>query len=137
MASIYREIDIALDPGRVWDAIRDVGAVHTRLAPGFVADVRMDGDVRIVTFADGRIIPERIIAIDDTNRRMAYAAVGVPERKHHNASFQVFANGHGASRLVWITDVLPDTLADKFAAAMETGLAAAKRRLEQDPSGMR
>ena len=137
MASIYREIDIALDPGRVWDAIRDVGAVHTRLAPGFVADVRMDGDVRIVTFADGRVIPERIIAIDDTNRRMAYAAVGVPERKHHNASFQVFANGHGASRLVWITDVLPDTLADKFAAAMETGLAAAKRRLEQDPSGMR
>ena len=137
MASIYREIDIALDPGRVWDAIRDVGAVHTRLAPGFVADVRMDGDVRIVTFDDGRVIPERIIAIDDTNRRMAYAAVGVPERKHHNASFQVFANGHGASRLVWITDVLPDTLADKFAAAMETGLAAAKRRLEQEASGMR
>lgn len=130
MASIYREIDISLAPESVWDAIRDVGAVHTRLAPGFVADVRMEGDVRIVTFVNGRVIPERIVGIDDANRRMAYAAVGVPERKHHNASFQVFANGADASRLVWITDVLPDTLADALAANMEKGLAAAKHTLE-------
>ena len=37
MVSIYREIDISVDPEHVWDAIRDVGAVHTRLAPDFVA----------------------------------------------------------------------------------------------------
>jgi hypothetical protein len=132
MASIYREIVIEAEPARVWDAIRDVGAVHTRLAPGFVVDVRMDGDVRVVTFADGRVVPERIVGIDDTNHRMAYAAVGVPERKHHNASFQVFSNGVGASRLVWITDVLPDTLAGVFAGNMEKGLAIVKRRLEQE-----
>jgi len=137
MASIYREIDISVDPEHVWDAIRDVGAVHTQLAPGFVDDVQMEGDVRVVTFADGRVVPERIIGIDDANRRMAYASVGVPERKHHNASFQVYANGRGASRLVWITDVLPDTLADGFAARMEKGLAVAKRQLEQETSGTR
>ncbi|HUB49919.1 MAG TPA: SRPBCC family protein [Acetobacteraceae bacterium] len=137
MASIYREIDISLAPESVWDAIRDVGAVHTRLAPGFVADVRMEGDVRIVTFVTGRVVPERIVGIDDANRRMAYAAVGVPERKHHNASFQVFANGEDASRLVWITDVLPDTLADTFAANMETGLAVVKRTLEQEKHSLR
>jgi len=61
------------------------------LAPDFVVDVRMEGDVRVVTFADGRVVPERIVGIDNTKRRMAYAAVGVPERKHHNASFQVFS----------------------------------------------
>ncbi|HEY1933701.1 MAG TPA: hypothetical protein VGG99_16940 [Acetobacteraceae bacterium] len=92
----------------------------------------MEGDVRVVTFADGRVVPERIVGIDDTRRRMAYAAVGVPERKHHNASFQVFSNGVGASRLVWITDVLPDTLADVFAGNMEKRLAIVKRQLEQE-----
>ncbi len=38
MASIRREISIAADPAEVWDAIRDVGAVHRRVAPGFVTD---------------------------------------------------------------------------------------------------
>jgi Polyketide cyclase / dehydrase and lipid transport len=133
MASIYREIEIDAEPARVWDAIRDVGAVHTRLAPGFVVDVRMEGDVRIVTFADGRVVPERIVGIDNTIRRLAYASVGVPERKHHNASFQMFTSGgQSASRLVWITDVLPDTLADIFADNMERGLAVVKRQLEQE-----
>jgi hypothetical protein len=132
MASIYREIEIEAEPARVWDAIRDVGAVHRRLAPGFVVDVRMEGDVRIVTFADGRVVPERIVGIDNTMRRLAYAAVGVPERKHHNASFQVFAGGRSASRLVWITDVLPDRLAPTFADNMEKGLAVVKRALEQE-----
>ena len=135
MASIYREIDISVDPDRVWDAIRDVGSVHTRLAPGVVADVRMEGDVRVVTFASGRVVPERIVGIDEVNRRMAYAAVGVAERKHHNAAFQVFDNGQGTSRLVWITDVLPDTLAGALAENMEKGLAVAKRQLEQEKAG--
>jgi hypothetical protein len=132
MASIYREIVIEAEPGRVLDAIRAVGAVHTRLAPGFVVDVRMEADVRVVTFADGRVVPERIVGIDDIKRRMAYAAVGVPERKHHNASFQVFSYGAGASRLVRITDVLTDTLADVFAENMEKGLAVVKRQLEHE-----
>lgn len=132
MASIYREIVIEAEPARVRDAIRDVGAVHTRLAPSFIVDVRMEGDVRVVTFADGRVVPERIIGIDDTKRRMAYAAVGLPERKHRNASFQVFSKGVGASRLVWITDVLPDTLAEAVAENMEKGLAIAKRQLDQE-----
>jgi Polyketide cyclase / dehydrase and lipid transport len=132
MASIYREIAINAEPARVWDAIRDVGAVHMRLAPGFVVDARMEGDVRTVTFADGRVVPERIVGVDDGVRRMAYAAVAVPERKHHNASFQVFANGPNGSRLVWITDVLPDSLATMFADNMEKGLAVAKRRLERE-----
>ena len=40
--------------------------------------------------------------------------------------------GVGASRLVWLTDVLPDTLADVFAANMEKGLAVVKRQLKQE-----
>ena len=44
MASIRREISIAATAERVWDALRDVGALHTRLVPGFVTDCRLDGD---------------------------------------------------------------------------------------------
>jgi hypothetical protein len=134
MGSVYREIEIDASPELVWDVIRDVGAVHTRLAPGFVTDVRMEGDVRFVTFITGRVVPERIVGIDQAVRRMAYTAVDVPERKHHNASFQVFANGPDSCRLVWITDILPDTLATVFAENMEKGLAVAKRQLEREQS---
>ncbi len=131
MSSIYQEVVIAVPAERVWSVIRDVGAVHTRMAPGFVADVRMEGDVRVVTFINGRVVPERIIGIDDTNRRLAYASVGVAEREHHNASFQVFDERPDVSRLVWITDVLPDTLRDTFIQNMEKGLAVVKEHLER------
>jgi Polyketide cyclase / dehydrase and lipid transport len=131
MASIHREVVIAVSAEHVWSAIRDVGAVHTRMAPGFVTNVRMEGDVRIVTFINGRVVPERIVGIDDANRRLAYASVGVPERHHHNASFQVFDERPDASRLVWITDVLPDTLRDTFIQNMEKGLAVVKKHLER------
>jgi hypothetical protein len=131
MASIYREVLIAVSAERVWSVVRDVGAVHTRMAPGFVADVRMEGDVRIVTFINGRVVPERIIGIDDANRRLAYASVGVPERQHHNASFQVFDERPDVTRLVWITDVLPGTLRDTFIQNMEKGLAVVKEHLER------
>jgi len=36
MASIRKEISTKAPPAEVWAAIRDVGALHTRLVPGFV-----------------------------------------------------------------------------------------------------
>src|SRR3954464_12356048 len=50
MASIHKDIPLDAAPDRVWDAVRDFGAVHTRLAPGFVTNSKLDGDARIVTF---------------------------------------------------------------------------------------
>ena len=38
MTTIRREIPIAASPEAVWSVIQDIGAVHTRLAPGFVVD---------------------------------------------------------------------------------------------------
>jgi hypothetical protein len=76
MASIHREIEIGAQPQAVWDAVRDVGAVHRRLAPGFVTDVKMDGDARIVTFGNGMVARELIVDVDDTARRLVWAVVG-------------------------------------------------------------
>lgn len=131
MATIHREILIDAPAEAVWDAVRDVGAAHRRLVPGVLTDTRLDGDARVVTFANGLVARELIVTIDDERRRLAYASVGGRAR-HHHASMQVLAAGGGA-RLVWITDVLPDELAEPIGALVEAGAAAMKRTLEAAP----
>jgi uncharacterized protein YndB with AHSA1/START domain len=61
---IRKEILIDLPPARVWEALRDVGALHKRLVPGFVTDTRMEGRTRVVTFGNGTIAREDIVSID-------------------------------------------------------------------------
>ena len=130
MASIYKEILIDAHPKDVWAAIRDVGAVHQRLVPGIVVDARFDGEARVVTFANGMVVRELIVTIDDEVRRFAYASVG-GQAIHHNASIQVFAEGEDRTRLVWITDVLPNKLAAPIGALVEQGAAVMKQTLER------
>jgi predicted DCC family thiol-disulfide oxidoreductase YuxK len=107
-----------------------------RLAPGFVAETQLTGDERIVTFADGFSVAERLVDIDDTRLRLAYAAHG-GRSTHHNATIQVIDLPPGTCRLVWITDFLPDELRDHIAAMMDRGLNIMKRTLEDmaDPEG--
>ena len=128
VASIRREISIDVAPEAVWAAMRDVGALHTRLVAGFVTDCRLDGDARVVTFANGVVARELIVDVDDDQRRIAWAAVG-GRLTHHNASAQVFSHATG-SRVVWIADLLPNELAPGIASMIEHGLAAMKMTLE-------
>jgi hypothetical protein len=130
MASIHREIRIDEKPENVWDALRDVGAIHRRLAPGFVTDVRLEPGARVVTFGNGMVARESIVAVDDDARRLVWSVVGGP-MTHHNASAQVFREGPAASRFVWIADLLPDELAPHIAALIDEGLAVIKRTLEE------
>lgn len=130
MASIHKEIVVEASAEAVWSAVRDVGAIHTRLARQFVVDTRLDGDSRVVTFAGGTVVRERIVDVDDRARRLAYSVVeGRPT--HHNASIQVFPDGSGRSRIVWIADLLPDDIAGIIGGMMEQGCAAMKNTLEQ------
>ena len=129
MASIHREVLIQADPETVWDALSDVGALHRRLAPGFVTDVRLEEGARVVTFGNGLVARELIVDIDDKARRLVWSVVG-GRMTHHNASAQVLPDGEGGSRFVWIADLLPHELAPGIAELMEQGLAAIKRTLE-------
>ena len=131
MASIRKEMPIDTPADHVWAAIRDVGAVHTRLAREFVVDTRLEGDSRVVTFANGEVVRELIVDIDDRGQRLAYAVVEW-RTSHHNASFQVIPDGDRRCRLVWITDLLPDTLAEVVNGFKEQGCSAIKRTLEGD-----
>jgi hypothetical protein len=129
MASIRKEMLVEARAESIWEALRDVGAVHTRLAPGFVLDCRLDGDARIVTFANGLVARELIVDIDDAARRLVWAVVG-GRPTHHNGSLQVFAEEGGRSRVVWIADLLPNDLAGPIGGMMEQGMRAMKQTLE-------
>ena len=130
MASIRREIVLEARPDDVWDAVRDIGTLHERLVPGFVVDTRLEEGARIVTFGNGMVVREVIVDIDDAARRLVWSARG-GRLTHHNASAQVFPNGEGRTRFVWIADLLPHELAGDVRAMIEQGLAAMKKTLER------
>ncbi|MDV5146782.1 SRPBCC family protein [Streptomyces sp. SBC-4] len=134
MAHIHKEFLIDNSPENVWEALREVGAVHQRLVPGFVTDTRMEADTRIVTFANGVVVHELIVDIDEAARRVAYAVVGGSmEPKHHHASMQVLAATEGHSRFVWTIDVTPDELAVPISEMAEQGARIIRETLKAAP----
>jgi hypothetical protein len=129
MATIRREVHIQAAPDKVWDALRDVGALHTRLCPDFVVDTRMEGDTRLVTFANGRQAKELIVSVDEDLRRVCWAIVDEPF-VHYNGTAQVTPAGDGTCRFTWISDLLPHELAPTVTSMIEAGIAAVKRAQE-------
>lgn len=126
MASIHKDIALDASAQEVWDAVRDFGALHRRLVPGFVLDTRLDGDSRIVTFANGVVARELLVDCDDRRQRLVYAVIS--ERvKQHSASVQIVANGDGACRLLWTVDVLPHEIAPYMDAQMDQGALAMQK----------
>jgi carbon monoxide dehydrogenase subunit G len=130
MACIRKEILIDAPPEHVWAALRDVGAVHERVAPGFVVATRLEEGARVVTFGNGMVARELIVDIDDEARRLVWAVVGT-QLTHHNASVQIFADGEGRSRLVWVADLLPNELAGDIRAMIEQAATVMKPTLER------
>jgi hypothetical protein len=128
MASIHKDIPIDAHPDDVWAAVRDFGAVHQRLAPGFVIDARLEGDARIVTFHNGTVARELLVDCDDARRRLVYAVIS--ERvKHYSASVQVAADGEVRTRMIWIVDVLPNEITPYIAGQMDLAVLAMQKAL--------
>lgn len=138
MASIHKEFIVDATPEQVWAVLADFGAVHERLAPGFVTDTRLDADTRTVTFADGTIVAERLVDLDPPSRRVAYSVVGGHlHPAHHHASMQALPAENGRTLFVWHTDVLPEALAAQMAEAVEQGSTVIHRALETAASADR
>jgi carbon monoxide dehydrogenase subunit G len=129
MATLRKEIPVAAGASPVWQALRDFGQVHTKVAPGFLTDLKMDNGDRIVTFFNGLVARERLVTADDATCRLVYAVIE-GRASHYNAAVQVFPEGDG-SRVVWTIDLLPDELAPAIdgmmgqAAGVMKDLAAA------------
>ena len=129
MASVSAEITTKASPETVWDAIRDIGALHTRLVPGFVVHTELEQGARVVTFGNGMQIREPIIDLDETKRRLVWSAEGAG-MTHYNASVQVFAADEG-SRVVWIADFLPNTMRDQVRSLMSEGISVMKATMDR------
>ena len=127
MATIRKEFLVDVPVEQAWDVVRDIGAVHTRFARGFVTDTKMDGDARVVTFANGMTAREVIVDLNEETRRLSYAIVG-GVLTHHNASFHVFPEG-AHTRFVWNADLLPNNMKATIDGMMEAGCDAIKRSL--------
>lgn len=130
MATVRKVIVTALPIDEVWDAVRDVGALHTRLVPGFVSGTQLDGEERIVTFGNGMVVREPIVTIDDELRQLVWSAHG-GVTTHYSASVDVMRTDDGATRLVWTADFLPEAARPTIEGAMTIGSAVMKRTLDR------
>jgi len=129
MTCIRKVIHIDASPALVWDALRDVGALHKRLVPGFVKDTHMEGNTRVVTFGNGMVAREEIVGIDDETRRVAWAIVG-GQFRHYNGAARVTDDEAGGSWFVWTADLLPDELAEQVESMMAAGILVIKKTLD-------
>ena len=133
MASITKQIETVAPVRAVWSASRDIGALHTRLVPGFVVDTVLDGNARTVTFANGMVIREPIITVDEEHHRLVWSAEG-PQFEHYNSSAQAIEQADDTTVIVWVADFKPDELADVIDEMMSAGAAAMRAALDQHAS---
>lgn len=136
MASIRKEIviDVGVEPA--WAALRCVAAPQTLFAP-VLSGADMAGDVRTVRYADGMVLRERILDVDEAHRRVAYAVVDPQGMSYHHASMQLDIAGPGRCVFIWITDFLPAEAAIGLQPLIERGTEALKQNLEQAGVGPR
>jgi carbon monoxide dehydrogenase subunit G len=130
MATIEQEITVSAKPEAVWEVIRDVGALHTRLVPGFVVNTKLEPGARIVTFGNGMTAREAIVSLDDKAMRLVWSANG-GRLSHHNASVQIFPAGDGRSRVRWIADLLPDEMREPIAGMISEGMKVMQGTLDK------
>jgi carbon monoxide dehydrogenase subunit G len=127
MASIHKDIVIDAPPAEVWQAVADFGALHRRLVPGFMLDAHLDGEARVVTFANGMVARELLVDCDEARRRLVYA-ISNERVKHYNAVVEVIGDGAN-SRLLWTIDVLPHEIAPYLSGQMDQAASAMQRAL--------
>jgi hypothetical protein len=133
MATVRKEWTLAVPAATAWDVVRDVSAVHTRLAPGFVTASTMeregDTETRVLTFFNGLVARETILSVDDAAMRLAYTARS--ERlQHHNGVLQVLPDG-AACRAVWTIDLLPHAAAPVIGQMMDAGAQAMQQAMKR------
>ena len=131
MTRIRETIAIAAPPAELWDAIADIGAIHTRVAPGMVLDTKLEqgGAVRVVTFGNGAVLTEAIVSLDHAARELVWTAQGGPWT-HHNASLSVTDGAGGGGAVTWTADVLPDSAGEIIAGFVAAGLQTMKAHYE-------
>jgi hypothetical protein len=131
MASIHKDVTVDVGVEEAWAALRQVGDAHKLFAP-VLADSQLDGEIRTVRFANGLVLREHVLDVDESRRRVAYTALDGPGMTFHHASMQVADAGPGRCRFIWITDFLPADAVGALTPLIEAGAGALKRNLERE-----
>ena len=129
MASIHIESPVAVSADTAWRALRQVGDADKLFAP-VLDGAELHGDMRTVHFVNGPLLHERIVAVDEPNRRVAYSALDSPGLTYHHASMQIVEDGPQRCRFMWTTDFLPAESAASLRPVIEAGTQALKTNLE-------
>lgn len=120
------EFEIKATAAAVWAVVGDWAEGPVGMARGHVLGSHADGDTRVVTFADGTVVRERLVARQEETRRIAYSVVGL---EHDNAVMQIVPSVPGCCRFVWTRDVLPHDAAGPLEAAMAAAAPIIKATL--------
>jgi hypothetical protein len=75
------------------------------------------------------VVRERIVTIDDDARRLVWSATG-DLLTHHNASAQILEEPDGRSRIIWLADLLPDSMSGAIDQMMDHGMTAMQTTLD-------
>jgi hypothetical protein len=129
MATIRREVELAIDADRAWAEVGDFGTAG-KLFAGVLTGCTRAGIVRTVTFANGLAVSERLVTIDERERRLVYTVLDGPFSQH-SASMQIAQRGDGCT-FIWISDFLPDEATALALPLIEEGCRAIKRNLEEE-----
>jgi len=110
--------------------VRDWGALHESLVPGFVTDTRLDGEDRIVTFFNGAIAPKRLIDLDDEHRPPSSGLLRRTVRASQRLGTGV-RRRRRASRFVWDRQKsVPNAVSHSDAGEDGAGTNVVKQTLE-------
>ena len=129
MSTNHRELSLNAPADKVWDAVRDFGQVHRRVAPGFLTRLEMDKGDRVLTFFNGLVARERLVTLDNDAKRLVYTVVE-GQASHYNGAVQVLPEGADKCRLVWTIDLLPDDLGAAVGGMMDAAAGPMKKTLE-------
>jgi hypothetical protein len=128
MTSLHCQASIRRPAAETWTLLRCPGNAAALFAP-VLTDCSLDGDIRTVTFANGKVLRERIVDVDDERYRLCYTVLG-DMFEHHSASMQIVPVDDRACRFVWISDILPDDRAALVGPLMEQGTRALVTNIE-------
>ena len=129
MATIKRQVVLDKHPDEVWKELADFSAAG-RLFAGALTGCETRGDRRTITLANGLRIDQRLVTLDPHERRLVYTNLN-GFFTHHIASMQILPKGNGCT-FVWISDFLPNEVAEKFAPLVDASCAAFQRSFGAD-----
>lgn len=118
--SVRHHIRLGCSPDQAWDLVGDPARLHEWF-PG-IESCSVDGDERVVTTRAGLPMPERLLTVDPSQRRLQYR-ITAPMFREHLGTIDVHDLEDGTSLVVYSTDADPAALALVIGGAACAALA--------------